>query len=374
MAASMSAGTPEARPPTSQCRASHGRVRRGHGRNLTATGLQVLTFPRLSISGSVSSGVRHPGRAAFFPRETKMFDTKHLQAFATLAEHMHFSRTAKVLGVSQSTLSAQIRALEEEVGGPLINRSNRTLSLTPVGEVFLQDCQGILSMMARAKRNSEDILGGTVATLRVGVCSAMISSGIFTEVLHESRKRFPSLELIAEENPPATLAKKLADGRIDLMMSITYGVSFSSPVSAMPLAAWRAALIAEKNMDLGVSEDDSVPGIDMKRIAEYPFVLYENSGCESPPVVDTALSLHPKRVIRLGSVRLIMDYVNEGGCVAMVPEADLWMMRPETKAVFVPDTYMDAKAVRLATSNSPTMLRFFRMLDEMFVTKKVLRA
>ncbi|MDO5530798.1 LysR family transcriptional regulator [Sutterella sp.] len=302
-----------------------------------------------------------------------MFDTKHLQAFATLAEHMHFGRAAQALGLSQSTLSAQIRALEEEVGGPLINRSNRTFSLTPVGEVFLQDCQGILSMMLRARRNTDNVLGGTVATLRIGVCSAVISSGIFNEVLGESRRRFPALELIAEENPPATLAKKLSEGRLDLMLGVTYGVNFSVPVFSMPLAAFRAAVVAPAGLDIAARDDAGAEVPDMARIAEHPFVLYENAGCESPPVVDTMLAFHPRKVIRVASVRLMMSYVRDGGCIAMVPEADLWMMPEGTRSLFVPDTYMEAQAVRLATSNSPILLKFFRMLDEMYVRRRVLR-
>lgn len=56
-----------------------------------------------------------------------MFDPKQMQAFVVLAENMHFGKTAKVLGISQSTLSMQIRSLEEEIGGALINRSNLSL-------------------------------------------------------------------------------------------------------------------------------------------------------------------------------------------------------------------------------------------------------
>lgn len=53
-----------------------------------------------------------------------MFDLKHLQAFVVLADRMHFGRAAKLLGISQSTLSTQIRLLEEELGGAVVNRSN----------------------------------------------------------------------------------------------------------------------------------------------------------------------------------------------------------------------------------------------------------
>ena len=67
-----------------------------------------------------------------------MFEPRHLKAYLALVKCMHFGRAAEMLGISQPTLSQQIRMLEEAVGAPLINRSNRTMELTPVGRVLLK--------------------------------------------------------------------------------------------------------------------------------------------------------------------------------------------------------------------------------------------
>ena len=98
-----------------------------------------------------------------------MFEPRHLKAYLALVKCMHFGRAAEMLGISQPTLSQQIRMLEEAVGAPLINRSNRTMELTPVGRVFAEDAQQILTLMERAKRNAEDILSGEEAvTVEIG--------------------------------------------------------------------------------------------------------------------------------------------------------------------------------------------------------------
>ena len=110
-----------------------------------------------------------------------MFEPRHLKAYLALVKCMHFGRAAEMLGISQPTLSQQIRMLEEAVGAPLINRSNRTMELTPVGRVFAEDAQQILTLMERAKRNAEDILSGEEAEVKLGVCPGTISSGFLPD-------------------------------------------------------------------------------------------------------------------------------------------------------------------------------------------------
>ena len=117
-----------------------------------------------------------------------MFEPRHLKAYLALVKCMHFGRAAEMLGISQPTLSQQIRMLEEAVGAPLINRSNRTMELTPVGRVFAEDAQQILTLMERAKRNAEDILSGEEAEVKLGVCPGTISSGFLIN-LHDADGR-----------------------------------------------------------------------------------------------------------------------------------------------------------------------------------------
>ena len=152
---------------------------------------------------------------------------------------MHFGRAAEMLGISQPTLSQQIRMLEEAVGAPLINRSNRTMELTPVGRVFAEDAQQILTLMERAKRNAEDILSGEEAEVKLGVCPGTISSGFLINLLAESRRRWPRIKVLTEVSPPTNLAARLSKGQIDIYAGLTTGVDFPQTVTSQVIADWQ---------------------------------------------------------------------------------------------------------------------------------------
>ena len=72
-------------------------------------------------------------------------DLRQLRYFVAVAEELHFSRASARLSLAQSALSAQIRQLEGEVGGPLLVRSTRRVELTPAGEALLDRRARILA-------------------------------------------------------------------------------------------------------------------------------------------------------------------------------------------------------------------------------------
>jgi DNA-binding transcriptional LysR family regulator len=85
-------------------------------------------------------------------------ELRHLRSFVVLAEELHFARAARRLHVVQPALSQQIRALEGEIGAALFERTTRRVSLTPVGEVFLE----------HARRSLADVAQGVLAAQQAG--------------------------------------------------------------------------------------------------------------------------------------------------------------------------------------------------------------
>src|SRR3954465_1998683 len=74
-----------------------------------------------------------------------MLDLQQLQAFVVLCEELHFGRAATRLNVTQPPLTRQIQALEKSVGIQLLQRTTRSVQLTPAGRIFLRQARRLLA-------------------------------------------------------------------------------------------------------------------------------------------------------------------------------------------------------------------------------------
>lgn len=99
-------------------------------------------------------------------------ELRHLRYFAALAEHLSFTRAAEAVHVAQSTLSHQIRTLEEEVGFPLFERRGRSVRLTERGACFLPHVQRMLAELDAGLSS----LDGPSPDMQESVIFASISS------------------------------------------------------------------------------------------------------------------------------------------------------------------------------------------------------
>lgn len=90
-----------------------------------------------------------------------------LRAFAAVAEQGNFARAAARLRLSPSTLSQIIRGLEARVGVRLLNRTTRSLSLTPAGERLLTRFKPAMAEMAAAVEDARALQGRPVGTVRL---------------------------------------------------------------------------------------------------------------------------------------------------------------------------------------------------------------
>ncbi|MYS09011.1 LysR family transcriptional regulator, partial [Streptomyces sp. SID6041] len=95
-------------------------------------------------------------------------ELRHLQHFVAVAEDRHFTRASERLMVSQSGLSASIRALERDLRAPLFVRSTRRVTLTEAGRALLVEAERILAQVRAAHEAVAAVQGVVRGTLSLG--------------------------------------------------------------------------------------------------------------------------------------------------------------------------------------------------------------
>jgi DNA-binding transcriptional LysR family regulator len=141
---------------------------------------------------------------------------RQLQYLVTVVDEGSFARAAPELYVSQPTLSQQIRALEAEIGGPLLERLARGVRPTPAGEALLPAARSALAAADRARRSARMVLGLEAGELEIATVGT-VALGLLPAVLRRWRTRHRGLVVRVHEHRDApSLAQAVAEGSADL--------------------------------------------------------------------------------------------------------------------------------------------------------------
>lgn len=142
-------------------------------------------------------------------------ELRHLRYFVALAECLSFTRAAERVHVTQSTLSHQIRQLEEELGHALFDRIGKRVRLTEAGETFLGYASKALREVDQGlsdlKRAGDELSG----EVRIGA-TGTFNIAFVPECLALFLQRNPTVKVIVEEHAAAAIAQRLIDGSLDV--------------------------------------------------------------------------------------------------------------------------------------------------------------
>ncbi len=141
-----------------------------------------------------------------------------LKAFLTLAKELHFAKTAEEINISPSALSRIITRLEEETGTLLIDRSNRSVSLTQNGRLFADFARETLEKQAeldKTFKGEKDKISGTL-TVYASVTACYVILPQFIKILSE---KYPGIHLAVETGDPAGAITAVREGRANLAVA-----------------------------------------------------------------------------------------------------------------------------------------------------------
>ena len=143
-------------------------------------------------------------------------DLHHLRYFVAVAERLHFAKAAEFVHVSQPGLSQQIKALEEELGVLLLDRTKRTVTLTEAGKYFLKEAKLSLEHAERAKAIARKVSRGKLGKVRIGHVHSIPFSGLLAKLTSAFRRCAPDIHLEFVEGDPVDLIASIMEREVDL--------------------------------------------------------------------------------------------------------------------------------------------------------------
>ncbi len=138
----------------------------------------------------------------------------HLRSFAAVAQSGHLTRAAETLHLSQPALSSHIKALEEEFGVILFERSSSGMTLTPSGRRLLAEAEQIIAAVHRLAHLAQDLRGRPTGNLKIGTVldPATLRVG---ELMLRMLERHPQLELDLHQVMSSDAIAGVRDGTLD---------------------------------------------------------------------------------------------------------------------------------------------------------------
>lgn len=143
---------------------------------------------------------------------------RQLEYLVALSESGHFGAAARKCNVSQPTLSAQFKLLEEQLGVVLIDRSGGVAAPTPAGEAVIPLARQALSVLDDIVAMASAGVGGLGGLIRLGVAPTF-GPYFMPHVLPSLKAAFPDVELYICEERPALLVPDLLNGKLDCILS-----------------------------------------------------------------------------------------------------------------------------------------------------------
>jgi DNA-binding transcriptional LysR family regulator len=237
-----------------------------------------------------------------------------LEAFVGVAGEGSFTRAAKALGISQPSLTQRIKALEAEVGGPLLERLSGGARLTPAGRALLPDAQAAVRAAERAHAAARHALALDTGELEVATLLSL-TIGVLPEAITTWHERHPDVAIrTIEYTHRRLLEEDVANGVGDIAVGPT-PVAWPGP--AEPIGIEELVVVLRRTDPLATGSR-----ISLNVLADRGWILFQ-PGHGLSDVVSAACrgaGFEPHPAVRTTQVEAAVRLAAAGVGPAMVPD------------------------------------------------------
>ncbi len=241
-------------------------------------------------------------------------EIRQLKTFKAVADHLSFHKAADAINYAQSTVSAQIMALEEDLGIPLFERLGRQIMLTEAGENLYQYACKMLELEEAARA---DLIEGVrlAGTLTIRIPESFCVHRL-TPVVIEFHNRMPNVKLRFITCAQEGLKQDLRKGVTDLAFLLTESIQ-SKDLAFENLGTEHLVFVAAPNHPLS-----KIDNFEIDMLADHTLLL-SRVDCSYRRILEQILQesrCEPKMVLEFNSMAAIIACVAAGLGVTLIPE------------------------------------------------------
>lgn len=266
-------------------------------------------------------------------------ELRQLNTFRAVATTLSFTRAAEALDYAQSSVTAQVQALEEDLGVPLFERLGKRVVLTDAGKRLLTYAEKLLRMAAEARVAvaAGDEPGGS---LTIGASESLCTYRL-PPVLSQFRTCFPQVQLIVHPGAQLQLRRALSDGLLDV------GLLVEKPFQHESLVVEQ--LVSEPLLILAYPDHPlaRLPRVGPADLAGESVVVME-AGCSYRELFERTLAeenVYPVTTLEFGSIEAIKQCIMAGMGITILPEVTVAAELAQGRLVALPWTGPDYELV-----------------------------
>lgn len=245
-------------------------------------------------------------------------EIRQLKYFVTTAQTLNFSEAAKALFITQSTLSHQIRQLENELDAQLFQRNSHTVCLTEIGEELLPYALETLHAAETCINRIHDVQQLLTGNLHIGVTYSF--SPILTETLVTFMKRYPHVKLNVSYKPMQELMEMLLRRQLDFVLAFKPTALYEGIESHMLFDNHLAAIVRDQH-PLAQMEK-----VGLQDLEHYDMAL-PAKGLQARNKFDLVQAKYFNQVkvrVELNEVNILLKLIKQTNLVSILSEATIY--------------------------------------------------
>lgn len=244
-------------------------------------------------------------------------ELRQLRYFCKVAEYLNFSEAAKSLCITQSTLSQQIKQLEQELDTQLLSRTSHCVRLTEAGEELLPYALATLRQSELCHTRISELKEMLCGCLNIGVTYSF--SPILTETLVAFMKLYPGVKLNIFYRPMAELMDMLRNREVDFALAFKPSAVIPDVESHVIFQSYLAAIAGDFH---SISHKDK---ITLQELSKYDLAL-PSVGLQARNAFESVVSRYGvdlKVKTELNEVNILLKLIRQSNMVTVLSEATI---------------------------------------------------